>query len=59
MSERLELEGVLAGEIVFPMVPERLARIRTPLVMASHSREQLTKALNAFKKIGKETEILN
>jgi glycine C-acetyltransferase len=49
---------VLAGEILFPMVPEKLARIRT-IVMASHSREELTKALIAFEKVGKELGIIN
>jgi glycine C-acetyltransferase len=58
MSAHLEEEGVLAGEILFPMVPEKLARIRT-IVMASHSREELTKALIAFEKVGKELGIIN
>jgi glycine C-acetyltransferase len=58
MSAHLEEEGVLAGEILFPMVPEKLARIRT-IVMASHSREELTKALISFEKVGKELGIIN
>ncbi len=58
MSEQLEQEGVLAGEILFPMVPEKLARIRT-IVMATHSREELMFALNAFESVGKELGILS
>jgi glycine C-acetyltransferase len=58
MSERLEQEGVLAGEIVYPMVPETQARLRT-IVMATHSREELTRALQAFERVGKELGVIN
>lgn len=58
MSERLELEGVLASEILFPMVSEKLARIRT-IVSAAHSRQQLESALAAFAKVGRELKIID
>lgn len=58
LSARLEEEGVLAGEILFPMVPEKQARIRT-IVMATHTRDELTKALAAFEKVGNELGIIN
>jgi glycine C-acetyltransferase len=58
MSERLEQAGVLASEIVFPMVPEAKARLRT-IVMATHSREDLNRALQAFERIGKEMGVIN
>jgi glycine C-acetyltransferase len=58
MSERLEQAGVLASEIVFPMVPEAQARLRT-IVMATHSREDLARALQAFERIGKELGVIN
>jgi glycine C-acetyltransferase len=58
MSERLEQEGVLASEIVYPMVPETQARLRT-IVMATHSREELIRALKAFERVGKEFGVIN
>ncbi len=58
MSENLEGEGVLATEVVFPMVPETQARIRT-IVMASHSREDLAAALGAFEKAGRKLGIIH
>ncbi len=50
-------EGVFAQEIVFPMVARDKARVRT-IVTAMHSKEDLDFALNAFKKVGKELELI-
>ena len=58
MSERLKGEGVLASAIVFPMVPELAARIRT-IVMGTHSQEELTDALGAFERIGKDMGVIS
>jgi len=52
MSECLAAEGVFASAIIYPMVAEAKARIRT-IVMATHSREELTFALDRFEKIGR------
>lgn len=49
LSEGLFKEGVFALSIVFPMVAEDKARIRT-IVTAQHSREDLDECLSAFEK---------
>lgn len=57
LAEALLLRGVFAQGIRPPTVPEGTARLRvTP--MATHSREQLTQALEAFAAAGKELGIL-
>jgi glycine C-acetyltransferase len=53
LSDRLFEEGVFAQAIVFPTVPKDKARVRT-IVTATHSREDLQFALDAFSKVGKE-----
>lgn len=58
MSESLEEEGVIASEIVFPMVAETQARIRT-IVTASHSEDELTRALAIFGKVGRKLGLIN
>ena len=52
LSRALFEEGVLATGIGFPTVPEGKARVRT-IVTATHTREQLDRALEAFQKVGK------
>jgi glycine C-acetyltransferase len=56
-STRLFEEGVFAQGIVFPTVPADRCRVRT-IVTALHTREELTKALNVFEKVGKELSII-
>jgi glycine C-acetyltransferase len=56
-STRLFEEGVFAQGIVFPTVPVDRCRVRT-IVTALHTREELTKALNVFEKVGKELSII-
>ena len=53
LSRALFEEGVLATGIGFPTVPEGKARVRT-IVTATHTREQLDRALEAFQKVGKQ-----
>jgi glycine C-acetyltransferase len=54
---RLLLEaGVYANTIVYPGVARKNARIRTSL-MATHSREHLDKALNAFDYVNQKLHI--
>ena len=42
----------------FPVVPKNEARIRVQ-ISASHTKNQLDLAINAFKKIGKELKLIN
>jgi glycine C-acetyltransferase len=53
LSDRLFEEGVFAQGIVFPTVAKDKARVRT-IVTATHTREDLQFALDAFGKVGKE-----
>src|SRR3954454_5894395 len=56
-SRELFKEGVLGTGIAFPTVPERKARIR-PIIPATHRKEQLAKALEVLKSVGKRMGIL-
>jgi glycine C-acetyltransferase len=51
LSRELFEEGVLATGIGFPTVPKGRARVRT-IVAATHTREELDRALEAFRKVG-------
>jgi glycine C-acetyltransferase len=57
MSEMLIEQGVFAQGIRPPTVPKGYARLRATL-MATHTREDLEKALDAFQKTGKELAII-
>jgi len=52
-SRLLFEEGVLATGIGFPTVPKGKARVRT-IVTATHTQEELDRALEAFRRIGKK-----
>ncbi len=56
-SDRLLEEGVFAVAIGFPIVPRGLARVRT-IVTATHTKQDLQLALDAFGKVGKEMGIV-
>ena len=56
-SRELFKEGVLGTGIAFPTVPEGKARIRT-IMTATHTREELDKALDVLKNVGKRIGIL-
>ena len=56
-SRQLFAEGVMGTGIAFPTVPEGKARIRT-IVTATHSKEQLERALAALERVGKRMGIL-
>jgi len=51
LSDRLFEEGVFAQGIGFPTVPKGRARVRT-IVTATHTRDELQFALDAFTKVG-------
>ncbi len=56
-AELLLKEGIYVIGFVYPVVPESKARIRVQ-ISASHNKTQLDKAIQAFKKIGKELGII-
>jgi glycine C-acetyltransferase len=57
LSDRLFDSGVFAQGIAFPTVARDKARVRT-IVTATHTRQQLQFALDAFAKVGRELGIL-
>jgi glycine C-acetyltransferase len=57
MSDKLLAEGIYVIGFFFPVVPKDQARIRVQ-ISAAHSRENLTKAIAAFTKIGKELRVI-
>jgi 7-keto-8-aminopelargonate synthetase-like enzyme len=56
-SNRLVLRVRTARDFFFPVEPKGQARIRTQ-ISAAHDKEHLTKAINAFTKIGEKYKIL-
>src|SRR5689334_12278999 len=56
-SRELFKEGVMATGIAFPTVAEGKARIRT-IMTATHTREELDRALEVLKRVGKRMGIL-
>src|SRR2546426_14236 len=57
MADRLLEEGVYVIGFSYPLVPNGEARIRVHL-SAAHTREQLTRAVTAFEKVGRELCII-
>ncbi len=57
LSRMLFEEGVLATGIGFPTVPKGKARVRT-IVTATHTREELDRALDAFRRVGKKLGLI-
>ena len=57
LSDRLFEEGVFAQGIGFPTVAQGKARVRT-IVTATHTREDLSFALDCFAKVGRELGII-
>jgi glycine C-acetyltransferase len=58
LSSRLFEEGVFAQGIVYPTVPADKCRVRT-IVTAIHTRDELSRALDAFEKVGRELNIIS
>src|SRR3954464_2776375 len=56
-SRELFKEGVMGTGIAFPTVPEGKARIRT-IVTATHTREELERALGVLETVGEKMQIL-
>lgn len=57
LSDRLFERGVFAQGLGFPTVPKGQARVRT-IVTATHTREDLQYALDTFKAVGAELDII-
>ena len=57
MVARLHDEGVFVNCVLSPATPPGRALIRTSL-MATHTREQLARALDAFGRVGREVGVL-
>ncbi len=57
LSDRLFEEGVFAQAIAFPTVARDKARVRT-IVTATHTREDLQFALDAFAAVGREIGLI-
>ncbi|MBM3772264.1 MAG: glycine C-acetyltransferase [Acidimicrobiia bacterium] len=57
LSDRLFAQGVFAQGIGFPTVPRGKARVRT-IVTATHTRDQLQRALDAFAEVGRELGVI-
>ena len=57
LSDRLFAEGVFAQAIGYPTVARDKARVRT-IVTATHTREDLQYALDAFERVGRELGLI-
>jgi glycine C-acetyltransferase len=57
LSDRLFEAGVFAQGIAFPTVPRGKARVRT-IVTATHTRDELQFALDAFGQVGRQLGII-
>jgi glycine C-acetyltransferase len=58
LAERVQAQGVYVVAFAFPVVPHGKARIRTQM-SAAHSREQLDRAVQAFRSAGRELGIIH
>lgn len=56
-SKKLLENGVFGSAIIFPTVPKGTGRIRC-MVTAGHTKEQLKTAVEVFKKVGEEMELI-
>jgi len=57
MAERMLQEGVYVIGFSYPVVPKGQARIRVQ-ISAAHKKEHLDRAIEAFKKIGRELGVI-
>lgn len=57
MAKRLQEEGVFVNPVIAPAVPPGEAILRTSY-MATHKREHLERALDAFAKVGREVGLI-
>ncbi len=57
MAKDLYEEGIYVIGFFFPVVPKKKSRIRVQ-ISAAHSKEQIEKAIEAFKKVGKKHKVI-
>jgi glycine C-acetyltransferase len=57
MADNLLKEGIYVIGFTYPVVPKGKARIRVQL-SAEHTKEQIEKAVESFRKIGKKLEVI-
>jgi len=57
LSARLWKEGIFVQAIVFPMVAREQSRVRA-IVTAGHTKQDLTKCLEAFQKVGRSLGLI-
>ena len=58
MASALFKKGIYVRGFTYPVVPKGKARIRVQ-ISAAHTKEQMDKAVEAFKEVGKEFKIIN
>lgn len=58
LSARLWKEGIFVQAIVFPMVAKEQSRVRA-MVTAGHTTQDLSKCLEAFRKVGRSLELIS
>ncbi len=58
VTQRLQEEGVFTNAVVSPAVPPERAMLRTSY-MATHTRDQLDRSLEAFAKVGRECGMID
>jgi glycine C-acetyltransferase len=56
-ADKMLEEGIYVIAFSFPVVPKKMDRIRVQL-SAGHTDEQVTKAIAAFIKVGKELNVI-
>ena len=56
-SKRMLELGVFVSPIIFPTVPKGTGRVRC-MVTAAHNKEQLSRAVSIFKKVGEEMSLI-
>ena len=56
-SQKLFENGVFVSPIIFPTVAKGTGRVRC-MISAAHSKENLTKAVETFEKVGKEMNLI-
>lgn len=56
-SKKLFAEGIFAGAITYPTVPQGKARIRI-MNSSAHNKFHLDKAIKAFEKVGRELKVI-
>ena len=57
MSKKLLENGIYAVGFFYPVVPKNKARIRLQ-INSEHTKEELDKVIDTFKKVGEELNLL-